>query len=441
MVTIGALIGMAAHLEGKGATVLDQTGLAQKGGAVTCHLRIAHTPADIHAVRIAAGEADLVLGCDMVVVNDYWALSKIRAAHSHVVLNTYEAMPGTFTTKPDMQFPALQIVDAVKTALDGEAPELVDATDLANKLLGDSIASNLFMLGYAWQKGWVPVSQQALMRAIELNAAAVEMNKSAFNWGRLAAVDMAKVRAAAGAGAASTDEGAAVALSASPLDDGVLSRSLDEEIARRVAFLTDYQDAGYAEKYKNLVARVRTAEQQKAAGASTLAEAVARYAFKLMAYKDEYEVARLYTNGDFEKRVRDTFDGDYKIHFNLAPPTFAKKDADGRLVKREFGPWMFKAFRLLARFKGLRGGAFDLFGRTAERRMERALIADYFATVDELLSKLGRDNRALAVEIASIPEQIRGYGHIKDANFAKAAAKRSDLLAAWRNQAPIKAVA
>ncbi|HEY8009705.1 MAG TPA: indolepyruvate ferredoxin oxidoreductase family protein [Rudaea sp.] len=441
VVTIGALIGMAAHLEGKGATVLDQTGLAQKGGAVTCHLRIAHTPADIHAVRIAAGEADLVLGCDMVVVNDYWALSKIRAAHSHVVLNTYEAMPGTFTTKPDMQFPALQIIDAVKTALDGEAPELVDATDLANKLLGDSIASNLFMLGYAWQKGWVPVSQQALMRAVELNAAAVEMNKSAFNWGRLAAVDMAKVRAAAGGGVGGTDEGAAVALSASPLDDGVLSRSLDEEIARRVAFLTDYQDAGYAEKYKNLVARVRTAEQQKAAGTSSLAEAVARYAFKLMAYKDEYEVARLYTSGDFEKRVRDTFDGDYKIHFNLAPPTFAKKDADGHLIKREFGPWMFKAFRLLARFKGLRGGAFDLFGRTEERRMERQLIADYFATVDELLSKLDRDNRALAVEIASIPEQIRGYGHIKDANFAKAAVKRADLLAAWRNQTPIKAVA
>src|SRR5450432_4145895 len=198
VVTIGALIGMAAHLEGKGATVLDQTGLAQKGGAVTCHLRIARAPEDIHAVRIAAGEADLVLGCDMVVVNDYWALSKIRAGRSRVVLNTYEAMPGTFTTRPDMQFPAQQIVAAVKTALDGGAPELVDATTLATALMGDSIASNLFMLGYAWQKGWVPLSLDALMRAVELNAAAVEMNKAAFNWGRLAAHDIDQVRAAAG---------------------------------------------------------------------------------------------------------------------------------------------------------------------------------------------------------------------------------------------------
>ena len=438
VVTIGALIGMAAHLEGKGATVLDQTGLAQKGGAVTCHLRIARTPADIHAVRIAAGEADLVLGCDMVVVNDYWALSKIRADHSHVVLNTYEAMPGTFTTKPDMQFPALQIVNAVKTALDGDAPELVDATDLATKLFGDSIASNLFMLGYAWQKGWVPVSQDALMRAIELNAAAIEMNKAAFNWGRLAVVDMAKVRQAAGASAV---ESASATAQANPLDDTAISASLDDQIARRIAFLGDYQDAAYAQKYKSLVDKVRSAEQARAPGADGLSAAVARYAFKLMAYKDEYEVARLYTSGDFEKQIRNTFDGDYKIHFNLAPPTFAKKDADGHLIKREFGPWMFKAFRLLAKFKSLRGGAFDLFSRTEERRTERQLIADYFTTIDELLSKLVRDNHALAVEIASVPEQIRGYGHIKEASFAKAAAKRSELLAAWRNPAPIKAVA
>ncbi len=434
VVTIGALIGMAAHLESKGATVLDQTGLAQKGGAVTCHLRIAKTPADIHAVRIAAGEADLVLGCDMVVVNDYWALSKIRAKRSHVVLNTYEAMPGTFTTKPDMQFPALQIVKAVGTALDGDQPELVDATDLATKLLGDSIASNLFMLGYAWQKGWVPISEAALMRAIELNGAAIEMNKSAFAWGRLAAVDMAKVKEAA------NGETKAVA-AAAPLEDAKLSATLDEQIARRVAFLTDYQDAAYAAKYKALVDKVRGTEQTKAPGQTELTAAVARYAFKLMAYKDEYEVARLYTSGEFEKQIRNTFDGDYKIHFNLAPPTFAKKDADGHLIKREFGPWMFRAFKLLAKFKGLRGGAFDFFGKTAERRMERQLVADYFAIADELLAKLDRDNLKLAVDIASIPEHIRGYGHIKEANFAKAAAKREELLAAWRSPAKERAAA
>jgi indolepyruvate ferredoxin oxidoreductase len=428
VVTIGALIGMAAHLEGKGATVLDQTGLAQKGGAVTCHLRIARSPSEIHAVRIAAGEADLVLGCDMVVVNDYWALSKIRAGRAHVVLNTYEAMPGTFTMKPDLEFPAKKIVDAVTYALDGARPELVDATDLATKLLGDSIASNLFMLGYAWQKGWVPLSLDALMRAIELNAAAVEMNKTAFNWGRMAVHDIGVVRAAANGSNAT----AATNANADPLDDEVISRTLDEEIARRVAFLTDYQNSAYANRYKALVEKVRAAEQQKSPGFTSLTEAVARYAFKLMAYKDEYEVARLYTSGEFEKRIRETFDGDYKLHFNLAPPLFAKKDADGHLRKAEYGTWVFGAFRLLAKLKGLRGTALDVFGYTAERKGERRLIADYFATIDTLLATLDHDNHALAVEIASVPEHIRGYGHVKERHLAAAMTRQNDLMTAWR---------
>ncbi len=427
VVTIGALIGMAAHLEGKGATVLDQTGLAQKGGAVTCHLRIASAPDEIHAVRIAAGEADLVLGCDMVVVNDYWALSKIRAGRAHVVLNTYEAMPGTFTMKPDLKFPAKKIVDAVTNALDGEKPELVDATDLASKLLGDSIASNLFMLGYAWQKGWVPISLDALMRAVELNAAAVEMNKSAFNWGRMAAHNIETVRAAANGAPAKV-----ASVGADPLDDEAISRTLDEEIARRVAFLTDYQNAAYADRYKSLVEKVRAAEQQKAPGFTTLTEAVARYAFKLMAYKDEYEVARLYTSGTFEKEIRETFDGDYKLHFNLAPPLFAKKDADGHLRKAEYGTWVFGAFKLLAKLKGLRGTALDVFGYTAERRGERRLIEEYFATIGMLLATLDNENHALAVEIASVPEQIRGYGHVKERHLAAATTRQEQLMQAWR---------
>jgi len=448
VVTIGALIGMAAHLEGKGSTVLDQTGLAQKGGAVTCHLRIARAPADIHAVRIAAGEADLVLGCDMVVVNDYWALSKIRAGRARVVLNSYEAMPGTFTTKPDLQFPAQQIIDAVKTALGGEAPEVVDATELATALLGDTIAANLFMLGFAWQKGWVPLSHGALMRAIELNAAAIEMNKAAFNWGRLAAQDIVQVREAAGisphhtSGAPMTAHvGAAEAAMLLPLDDMQISRSLDEQVARRVAFLTDYQNAAWAAKYRALVDKVRAAEGAKTPGSSALTEAVARYAFKLMAYKDEYEVARLYTSGDFEKRIRETFDGDYKLHFNLAPPLFAKKDADGHLKKAEYGPWVFSAFKLLAKLRGLRGSALDVFGYTAERRMERQLIADYDKTIDELLTGLGPDNHALAVDIASVPELIRGYGHVKERHFATAMKRQDDLLAAWRNPVGSRAAA
>ncbi|MFO1516821.1 MAG: indolepyruvate ferredoxin oxidoreductase family protein [Lysobacterales bacterium] len=438
VVTIGALIGMAAHLEGKGATVLDQTGLAQKGGAVTCHLRIARAPADIHAVRIAAGEADLVLGCDMVVVNDYWALSKIRAGRSRVVLNTYEAMPGSFTTRPDLQFPAQQIIDTVKLALAGEQPELVDATEIATALLGDSIATNLFMLGYAWQKGWVPLSHEALLRAIDLNGAAVEMNRAAFNWGRLAAHDLKQVLVAAG-----LVQEAPLALDPTSLtlQDDVLSPSLDARIARRAAFLTDYQNAAYAQQYQDLVAKVRAAEAQKAPGFTALTEAVARYAFKLMAYKDEYEVARLYTSGEFERRVKEQFDGDYRLHFHLAPPLLARKDAEGRLKKAEYGAWVFGAFKLLAKLRGLRGTALDVFGYTAERRMERQLIADYRSSVDELLATLDHDNHALAVEIASVPEHIRGYGHVKHAHLETARAKWDELLALWRRPAAARQAA
>ncbi|HLU12843.1 MAG TPA: indolepyruvate ferredoxin oxidoreductase family protein, partial [Arenimonas sp.] len=371
VVTIGALLGMAAHLENKGASVLDQTGLAQKGGAVTTHVRIARSPADIHAVRIAAGEADLVLGCDMVVVNDYWSLSKIRADRTEVVLNDYQAMPGPFTRLPDMQFPAAGIVEAVRTALGGREPLQVAATEIATALLGDAIATNLFMLGVAWQRGLVPVSFEALIRAIELNGAAVEMNKQAFAWGRLAAVDPQAVLEAAGLA-----EQPAAAGPADPLDDERISESLDEMIERRAAFLTDYQDKAYAGRYLALVDKVRQAEARRLPGSTKLTEAVARYYFKLMAYKDEYEVARLYTSGEFRKRIEQQFEGDYRLHFNLAPPLFSRRDAEGRLIKKEYGPWVFTLFRLLATMKGLRGTAFDIFGRTEERRMERQLIAD-----------------------------------------------------------------
>jgi indolepyruvate ferredoxin oxidoreductase len=474
VVTIGALLGMAGHLEGKGASVLDQTGLAQKGGAVTTHIRIARRPEDIHAVRIAAGEADLVVGCDMVVVNDYWALSKVRAERSQVVLNTYEAMPGTFTTRPDMQFPAADIIAGIRVALGGREPLLLDATQLATALLGDAIASNLFILGYAWQQGLVPISFEALMRAVELNGAAVAMNQQAFAWGRLAAVDPQAVQQAAGLvrnghtdaertpgplhdlppgewegnewGATAApretgDErelrglpghGGGSDVAFLPLDDERLSRSLDELVERRVRFLTEYQDAAYAARYRTLVDRVRTAEWDKA-GSTALTETVARYYFKLMAYKDEYEVARLYTSGEFQRRLQQQFEGDFQVRFHLAPPLFAKKDEQGRLIKQEYGPWMLKAFGLLAKLKFLRGGTFDIFGRTGERRGERQLIADYEQTVALLLDGLSDDRVALAVEIASIPEHIRGYGHVKEAHLHKAKAREAVLLAQWRN--------
>ncbi|MCI4568092.1 indolepyruvate ferredoxin oxidoreductase family protein [Lysobacter sp. CFH 32150] len=479
VVTIGALLGMAGHLEGKGSTVLDQTGLAQKGGAVTTHIRIAKTPADIHAVRIAAGEADLVLGCDMVVVNDYWALSKVRADRTKVVLNTYEAMPGTFTTRPDMQFPAADIVAAVRTALAGQDPLQIDATQLATGLMGDAIAANLFILGYAWQQGLVPISFEALMRAVELNGAAIEMNKTAFAWGRLAVIDPAAVNEAAGivrnvpTAAERTphalpvlaprpseghESGLADALAATrredelrhvpeasggevaflPLDDLRLSRSLDEVIARRITFLTDYQNAGYAKRYSDFVAKVRAAEAAKAPGSTDLTEAVARYAFKLMAYKDEYEVARLYTSGDFKRKLEQQFDGDYKLHFHLAPPLLAKKNAQGQLQKKEYGPWVFTAFKLVAKLRGLRGTAFDIFGYTAERKGERQLIADYEKTIGDLLATLDSGNVGLAAEIASIPEQIRGYGHVKEAHLHKAKLREAELLREWKN--PLRVV-
>ena len=473
VVTIGALLGMAGHLEAKGASVLDQTGLAQKGGAVTTHIRIAKSPDDIHAVRIAAGEADLVLGCDMVVVNDYWALSKVRAGRTAVVLNTYEAMPGTFTTRPDMQFPAADIVAAIRTALDGEAPFQVDATQLATALMGDAIAANLFMLGYAWQQGLVPLSFESLMRAVELNGAAIAMNKTAFAWGRLAAIDLPAVMDAAGIVrnaptaaenrahelpllAPTANEGHESGLSPQgamyeedelrhvpshggtevaflPLDDARLSRSLDEVIARRIDFLTDYQDAAYAKRYSDFVSRVRAEEERRAPGSSDLSEAVARYFFKLMAYKDEYEVARLYTSPEFRRRIEQQFEGDYTLRFHLAPPLLAKKNTKGELIKREYGPWVMKAYRLLARMKHLRGGPLDIFGRTAERRMERQLISDYESTIGGLLESLDGGNVALAAEIASIPEHIRGFGHVKEAHFEKAKAREAELLAEWNN--------
>jgi indolepyruvate ferredoxin oxidoreductase len=345
--------------------------------------------------------------------------------------------------------------------------------------MGDAIATNLFILGYAWQQALVPLSFESIMRAVELNGAAIEMNKTAFAWGRLAALDPQAVAESAGLvrntqtvaestphalpmlspgqweghefGSPSAprtlrnedelrhvpaDAGADVAFL--PLDDARLSRSLDEVISRRVAFLTDYQDATYAKRYADFVAKVRDAEASKAPGSTDLTEAVARYAFKLMAYKDEYEVARLYTSGDFQRKLEQQFEGDYKLRFHLAPPLLAKKDAQGHLVKQEFGPWVFTAFKWLAKFRGLRGGAFDIFGRTAERRMERQLIVDYFATIDSLLPTLDSGNVDLAAEIAGIPEHIRGYGHVKEDHLHQARAREAELLAQWRN--PLRVV-
>jgi indolepyruvate ferredoxin oxidoreductase len=418
VVTVGQLLGMAAHLEGKGLSVLDMAGLAQKGGAVMSHVQIAKTPEHLFATRIAMGEADLVLGCDSITTATNEALSKMRAGVTRVVLNSAESPTADFITNRNWQFPGSSNQHDVLQALGGAANaaqlSVVDANALATALLGDSIYSNPFVLGYAWQKGWVPLAEESLLRAIELNGVQIEANKKAFAWGRFAAHDLEAVKRIAQP-------------QANVVELKRTTKSLDELIADRTKFLTEYQDTKYAARYTALVEKVRRVEDKLGQG-DKLTQAAARYYFKLMAYKDEYEVARLYTQTGFEEKVAAQFEGEYKLNFYLAPPLLAKKDAQGRLIKKQYGPWIFSAFKLLAKFKGLRGTALDVFGKTEERRTERALIAEYEQMIDTVLAKLDVNNHATAVELASIPDEIRGFGHVKEAAIHKAREKQARLL-------------
>ncbi|HJQ55889.1 MAG TPA: indolepyruvate ferredoxin oxidoreductase family protein [Vineibacter sp.] len=428
VVTIGALLGTAANLDGYGASILDMIGMAQKGGAVMSHVRIAGSPEAIHAVRLGAGGANLLLACDIAVASYPDALGKVEAGTTRALVNTHETITGDFTRNPDMAFPGQLLRLSIEAAAGADACDFLDAQALATALLGDSIATNPFMLGYAWQKGTLPVSEAALLRAIELNGAAVEMNRQAFLWGRRAAHDRQAVERL-------------VNLAATP-EATAPSRTLDEIVAARVAHLTGYQDAAYARRYSALVDKVKAAEAARTPDNHGLAEAVARGYAKLLAYKDEYEVARLYTDGRFLDQVRRQFDGDYSIKFHLAPPLIADRDPrTGHLRKRAFGPRMMMAFRLLKRLKFLRGTRFDLFGRTAERQMERQLIADYEALVEEILVKLAPANHAIAVQLAALPDDIRGFGHVKDVHLEKVRAKWASLLAAFRDPEPLKQAA
>ncbi len=417
VVTIGALVGMAAHLDGKGVTVLDMTGLAQKGGSVFSHVRIADHPESLHAVRIAAGEADAVIGGDAIVTASVEALAKVSTSRTRALVNIAETPTSAFARDPDWKFPLDRMQAAIRDATGGNALFL-DASSLAATLMGDAIATNLFLLGHAWQQGLVPVSHASLMQAIELNATAVDMNKRAFLWGRRAAHDLAAVMRCA-------QPQASVRAPA---------KTLAELVARRVEVLTAYQDAAYGARYRRLVEGVLAVEAEKAGASSTrLAEAVARNYFKLLAYKDEYEVARLYTDPAFWDRVHATFEGDFAVRFHLAAPLLARPDPNtGHIAKRSFGPGMMRLFRLLARMKGLRGTRWDVFGYTAERRAERQLIAQYERDVAELLETLSWDRLDDAIAIARLPEQIRGYGHVKAQSMAAAAQQRERLLAAWR---------
>jgi indolepyruvate ferredoxin oxidoreductase len=430
VVTIGQLLGMAAHLEGRGVSVLDMAGLAQKGGAVFSHVQIAPTPADLYATRIAMGEADVLLGCDLIVTTSNEAMSKIQSGKTRAVVNTAESPTADFVRNPDWQFGGGNLAQQVRDAVGSDdACTFVDANSLATALMGDAIYTNPFMLGFAWQKGWIPLAHETMVRAIELNAVAVDANKKAFEWGRYAAHDVEAVRR--------------IALPDTANNVVELKRfasSLEDIVARRAEFLTGYQNAAYAKRYADLVERVRRVESDRLQSGQ-IAEAVARSYFKVLAYKDEYEVARLHADPAFSARIASQFEGDYKLNFHLAPPLLSRPDpVTGKARKRQFGPWMMPVFRVLAKGKGLRGTALDLFGYTAERRGERELIVEYEALVEEILTRLTAENQAVALELAGLPQEIRGFGHVREANLRVAKTRWTALLARLRGQATAQVI-
>ena len=426
VVTIGQILGMAAHLEGKGVTVLDMAGLAQKNGAVMSFVRIGADQQALHAPRIGLASADAVIGCDVVVTAGREAMQRVLSGRTRVAVNVARTPTADFTRNADWSFPLSRMEQTIADAVGESNASFVDATRLATGLLGDAITANLFMLGYAWQLGMIPLSARAIERAIELNEVSVSTNLAAFLWGRRAAVDPAQV------------EQLAAPPKALP-PSRMLSTTLDELIARRVDFLSDYQNDAWAARYRALVDRARAAERAlglpggESPEAMPLTASVAKNFYRLMSYKDEYEVARLYTTGDFERAVREQFEGEVRMRFHLAPPLLSRRNEKGELIKRSWGPWVLGVFRVLARLRGLRGTPFDLFGYTDERRMERRLIDEYEALLTRLISELTPARHELAVRLASFPEQIRGFGHVKERNVHAALASRDQGLAGWQS--------
>ncbi|QUE77237.1 indolepyruvate ferredoxin oxidoreductase family protein [Stutzerimonas stutzeri] len=433
VVTIGALLGMAAFIEGKGALNLDMAGMAQKGGAVWSHIRIAAQQDQLFAPRIAEGEASLLLGCDLVVSANTETLSKMRQGVTHAVINSEESITSAFVrtfalqaesgdleAHPDPRFQTANMAAQIREAVgDGQAT-FVDASKLATALMGDSIATNTFMLGYAYQKGWLPVGEAALMQAIELNGTAVEFNRNAFVWGRRAAVDLLRVQYKLEAGKLQNR-------------DQQLSQSLEESIERRSSYLTDYQNAALAKRYLDRIEQFRTKETALVGLPGALTAAVAQYYFKVLAIKDEYEVARLFTNGDFLKKIEATFDGDYSLRFHLAPPVLSKAEPGTEPAKKSFGPWMLKCFKLLAKLKFMRNTWVDPFGYTHERKVERHWLQSYEELLDELLTAVTADNLSLAVKLAELPDAVRGYGPVKERYLSHAESRKSQLLTQLRS--------
>jgi indolepyruvate ferredoxin oxidoreductase len=415
VITIGQLLGMAAHMEGKGIVTQDSAGLAQKGGATWSHVLIADRQDDIRTTRVGMAGADLVIGCDPIVTGGKETVTRMRAGRTRVALNGHGTPTAAFVKNANWANPSDACAGEIAKAVGPEALAAFDAETAAARLLGDSIYTNPMILGFAWQKGWVPLARESLLRAIELNGVTVDRNKAAFEWGRRAAHDPASVEKL---------------LAPAQVIEFKKRESLEDLIARRAAFLAGYQDERYAQLYREFVRKVQTAEAPL--GKTLLAESVARHLFKLMAYKDEYEVARLHTETGFRERIAEQFEGDFRIHYHLAPPLLAKHNEKGELVKRKYGPATVIAMRVLARLKGLRGTALDVFGRTEERRTERALIGEYRASIETVLQGLDADNHALAVEIARIPDGIRGFGHVKARHLAAVRPQWQALMQRWQ---------
>jgi indolepyruvate ferredoxin oxidoreductase len=423
VVTVAAVLGQAAHIEGKGFGGIEMTGLAQKGGAVACHMRVAARPDDIHAIRAGVANADLVLGCDLVVTASNKVLETIRPDHTAVIYSPHETNVAQFTLNAAYKLPGGALAKAIEERTRKGPIAAIDAQHYAVKLFGDSIAANMFMLGYAVQLGHVPIGPVAIEEAIGLNGAAVEMNRNAFRMGRLAAADVAAVDRLV---AETTPAAAPIAL-----------ETLDSVIAHRVGLLTDYQDAAYAQRYEGIVRRIAEVERAKVPGKTQLAIAAAKGLYKLMAYKDEYEVARLYTSPHFKAQLDAQFSGYAALEVHLAPPLLSRTDkATGEPRKMRFGPWMLTAFGWLAKGKSLRGGRFDVFGMTAERRLERQMIAEYEGVLAEVADRLTPANHATGVALAALALDIKGFGHIKHRNYEAAKVRERQLLAALRDPGP-----
>lgn len=424
VVTVGQLITMAAHLESKGASVLDFMGFAQKGGTVLSYVRLAPSPDHLHQVRIENGQADAMVACDMVVATSQKALNTLRPNHTRIVANEAELATADFVLYRDADMQAEKRLQLLKDAVGEDAFDRFNANLVAEKLLGDTVFSNVMMLGFAWQKGLVPVSLDALMRAIELNGVAIERNRQAFGWGRLAAEKPELVLSHLNRESHTP-----------PVKPE--QATLEQLLERNLAYLTEYQNAAWAKQYRQQVEQIRTAELSLGREEMTLTRTVARQLFRLMSYKDEYEVARLFTQTDFLQEVEQTFEGDYRIHFHLAPPLLSRKqDARGRPLKRQFGPWMLGAMKVLAPLKGLRNTAFDPFRFSADRKLDRALLAEYRELLKRIAIDLNDDNYAFAIELAELPADIRGYGPVREQAAQAAAEKRAHLLKAFETGQP-----